>query len=362
MNINRHNYETFFLLYVDNELCAAERNALELFVKENTDLQEELNRLQQSIVQADDITFNFKNNLLKPEIISAATQQNLLLYIDGELDKNQQRAFELTMAADENIATELEVLQQTKLLPDTNIIFVDKQRLYRKEIKRITPFGWWRLAAAAIFIGFGIWGVVLYFNSSNKVLGNQTITKKENKPTQKIESNPATATVIETTIAATPVPIKIEKIIKKIVPTSLPIKQSTPVLQEGKLLVIEQKINNRPDNNLPKPYFENLNNNKRNKNDVAGVTQQMQKINSNIPTDKSIITIPASTDNNVYTAAFKESTDQNKEDRFTLTDDDSKKSKLGGFFRKAKRILARNTKMKTGDNNVKVANLEFAIQ
>ena len=213
MNINRHNYETFFLLYVDNELCAAERNALELFVKENTDLQEELNRLQQSIVQADDITFNFKNNLLKPEIISAATQQNLLLYIDGELDKNQQRAFELTMAADENIATELEVLQQTKLLPDTNIIFVDKQRLYRKEIKRITPFGWWRLAAAAIFIGFGIWGVVLYFNSSNKVLGNQTITKKENKPTQKIESNPATATVIETTIAATPVPIKIEQLL-----------------------------------------------------------------------------------------------------------------------------------------------------
>ncbi|MEI9957930.1 MAG: hypothetical protein WDM90_16880 [Ferruginibacter sp.] len=83
MNITRNNYEEFFLLYVDNELSAAERNAVELFVQENTDLKEELNLLQQTVFNADAIIFDNKHSLIKEEV--SALQENLLLYIDGEL-------------------------------------------------------------------------------------------------------------------------------------------------------------------------------------------------------------------------------------------------------------------------------------
>ena len=65
MNINRHNYEEFFLLYVDNELSAAERNAVELFVQQNPDLGEELQLLEQSVVSHDEIIFEDKQRLLK---------------------------------------------------------------------------------------------------------------------------------------------------------------------------------------------------------------------------------------------------------------------------------------------------------
>jgi len=41
MIINRHNYEECFILYWDNELSASQRQAVENFVKENQDLQEE---------------------------------------------------------------------------------------------------------------------------------------------------------------------------------------------------------------------------------------------------------------------------------------------------------------------------------
>ena len=46
MIINRDNYENFFLLYVDGELCAADRKAVEDFAAENEDLQKELEILR----------------------------------------------------------------------------------------------------------------------------------------------------------------------------------------------------------------------------------------------------------------------------------------------------------------------------
>ena len=84
MNINRHNYETFFLLYVDKELSAPERKAVDDFVSENPDLKMELDTLMQSTLSADTILFDNKTTLLRKEGISSL-QQNLLLYLDNEL-------------------------------------------------------------------------------------------------------------------------------------------------------------------------------------------------------------------------------------------------------------------------------------
>ena len=55
MEINRHNYEMFFLLYADNELDAAERKVVEAFVVLHADLKEELQSLVQTRLSADEI-------------------------------------------------------------------------------------------------------------------------------------------------------------------------------------------------------------------------------------------------------------------------------------------------------------------
>ena len=90
MKINRHNYEEFFLLYVDNELSAADKKAVEVFVQENPDLQMELMLLQQTIVESDNVVLDKKEWLFMEEGIPVL-QENLLLYADGELSPSDKK-------------------------------------------------------------------------------------------------------------------------------------------------------------------------------------------------------------------------------------------------------------------------------
>lgn len=371
MNINRHNYESFFLLYIDNELSVAERNALELFVQENTDLLEELQMFKQTIVATEKIMFKDKNNLLKPETVSVEVQEQLLLYIDGELDATQRKELELLLASDESTSTELHSLQKTKIVPDNNIVFADKKLLYRKEPSRVIPFdpiaiGWRRLAVAAIFIGFAIWGTAIYFNSGSKVVVNDTTANIGVKQTDVVKAKPALILPEDKTIpeekivAVTPEPIVNKKITKKTVVPSEDKQQQMPVAQKNNNLIVKQKI---IDNNLPKPYFEENNNTTSNKNEPVNVIPQTQDINTNIIANSEIDKkVRPEETNNVYTASFTNNSNENKEDHFILSDDEPKKSKLTGLLRKAKRVLERNTNINTGGNTLKVANVEIAIQ
>jgi hypothetical protein len=67
MNINRDNYEEYFLLYIDRELSGDEQKALESFVRRNPDLEKELERLKQTVAPPPVIVFENKDILLREE-------------------------------------------------------------------------------------------------------------------------------------------------------------------------------------------------------------------------------------------------------------------------------------------------------
>ncbi len=126
--ITRGNYEMYFLLYLDNELSADLRRQVESFVQLHPDLKEELEILSQFRLEPDtSITYEPKAELMRSEPeIQESLLESLLLYTDNELTAAESRELEKTIAGNPALKKELNLLQQTKLQPDTAVIFPGK--------------------------------------------------------------------------------------------------------------------------------------------------------------------------------------------------------------------------------------------
>lgn len=156
MNINRETYETYFMLYADNELSEGMRREVEAFVEQNPDLKPELEiflslRLEpDASVQLEDKSFLFRQ---VPEQ-SASLEEQMLLHLDGELPAKEVIALETAIQAEPSLQTEWEILKKTRLQADAEIRFPGKEVLYRHETKetRVVRFSWVRYAAAAAVI------------------------------------------------------------------------------------------------------------------------------------------------------------------------------------------------------------------
>jgi hypothetical protein len=384
MDINRHNYEEFFLLYVDKELSAAERKAVEVFVQANPDLEEELLMLQQSIVLPDVVTFDAKQSLLKEESITPL-QESLLLLADDELPEAEKNSLLSLLSTDAAAAKEWSVLQQTKLQPDDAIVFADKRSLYRKEPAEVISIKWWRVAAAAIFIGLGTWGVVTVYNNNNsKATGKENMAKgndnkdKQQQPIAKQsvtnpaaddikvqkENNNAQQQVAITAPQKNTAPQKAADKNQAAVKDNNKEDNATP--KENLAVTNEKELNKKPSNNLPTPLYNNINNEPRNKNTLAAVPHTDEDagtdpkkgiaLASNGLQDK-LKGVDPTTNPIAKTAVYNEN-----ENVPYIDTDNKKRSKLGGFLRKVTRVIARTTNGSGSDGkSVKIAGFDIAI-
>lgn len=173
--INRHNYETWFLLWIDGELSAQDMEMVERFIADNPDLAEELLILQEARLPIDEtIVFPNKASLLKQETdaISLANYETyFLLYVDNELSTAQKQATELFVLQHPGLQENFLLLQQTKLVAEA-IEFSNKEILYRKEEKKkpVIFMRWSSMAVAAAFFGLvaALWFVIPQNNLKEK--------------------------------------------------------------------------------------------------------------------------------------------------------------------------------------------------
>ncbi|MHA4808234.1 anti-sigma factor family protein [Flavitalea flava] len=201
--ITRDNYEEFFLLYVDNELSPAERQTVEIFVGENSDLEEEWTALLECKLKPEnDSIFKDRDSLLRIPFIAGRelNEDNceawFISYIDGELDGEGRQRVEQYARRHPEKAKVLGLLRQTVSTPDPAIVFPDKQMLYKKEGERkVIPLRSRLLqmasAAAVIFaIGlllfrYGASGPLAFLKNSRT--GDTGITKKADTGTHQTE-------------------------------------------------------------------------------------------------------------------------------------------------------------------------------
>lgn len=402
MQINRHNYETIFLLYVDKELSAAERNAVELFVKENPDLQMELDLLQQTVCKTDGVVLDKKDWLYMKEEITVL-QENLLLYADDELTGLYKELVEELITSDGIAKSEWNILKQTKLQPDTSIVFADKQSLYRREGGRVIGIAWWRAAAAAVLLGFGLWtGLLLYKNYNRSTTGKTELANNNEintgqktpgvpvKPVTVIPEPGEKNTIGQLASATAPLNKNkpgIENLpVRQAGSQAVGIKNSkekTVTLQEN--LVVQSSNNEKHGKRLTLPtaaktnksYLENINKNESNEtivatvlsennsNRVSGNNMAEVKINTNANIINTISNKPRGEKTDppvVVSQAVNKKADAQSNSRYINIDDDKeKRTALGGFLRKAKRVLERTTNINTGEG-IKVAGFEIALK
>jgi hypothetical protein len=197
--INRHNYEEFFLLYIDNELNEAQRLEVENFAQQNPDLAQELEMLKQStLIADDDVKFDDKELLFKKEagINAANYEEYFLLSIDNELTEQEQSQVEKFVLKHPELQDEFTVLKQTKLEPEV-IEFAAKETLYRTEKKerRVIPITWMRMSVAAAVV---VLAVSMWLLNGNKTSDADrlasNIKTSTPKPVTTTNSNNATVT------------------------------------------------------------------------------------------------------------------------------------------------------------------------
>lgn len=136
MQINRNNYEIFFLDYRENNLSPQQVAELMVFLEENPDLKFEFEEFEEiTIVVDESISFNNKSLLKKKQVIPYGSidttnfEEKLIANNEGDLSGEEEKNFAGFIGLNPELKLEVNALRLAVLKPDSNIVYDDKEGL-----------------------------------------------------------------------------------------------------------------------------------------------------------------------------------------------------------------------------------------
>ncbi len=157
MKPNRSNYEIWFTDFLDGNLSEIQVEELKVFLKENPDLNEELNGLTTVILNPSDLTFSGKNVIGKsPENLSEEQFEYLCISsLENDLTPGQKSDLNEIISRDEMKRKSFELIQKLKLKP-LSVSFAGKSSIKRlttgQKIFRLSVIGLSAAATIAIIV------------------------------------------------------------------------------------------------------------------------------------------------------------------------------------------------------------------
>lgn len=354
LHINQHNYEEFFLLYVDGELSATDKQAVDRFVQENPHLAVELEMLQQAQLPIEAWSFDDKDLLYRngaAEINTNNHEEQFLLYVDDELDASGKEQVERFVLQHPALQESFTQLKKTRLAPE-QIPFPDKASLYREEKKErpVIYMRWQRIAVAAVLAGVAVllWTVIPQQTNTEPVLAQQTNTPATDVNQAATQTTPGIATISGADKVAAITAGNTNQI-----NTAGSTQQQTTVVNPATDLLA---ANTEPVKSVDVPRndanvittvsgngFETV---ASNTNRVSGDNAVLDHVDMVKPANEQLNNITDNTDNNIHPAVYRELDTESADQKKTLLlgSLEINKDKLRGFFRKAGSIFRSKAK------------------
>jgi len=181
--INRENYETYFIDYLEGNLDELLVNDFIEFLQNNPDLKEELSKFEAVAIEPEEISFTNKNNLFK-EKLDSEKEFNKTAIADLEGDISESDKIELETYLEKHPAKKREILlfSRTKLQPDPSVHFNNKNKLYRQTLgKRILL--WTGRVAAVLILAFAFY--MLFDQPTDEIVPTNEVAVLEDKKVKK---------------------------------------------------------------------------------------------------------------------------------------------------------------------------------
>lgn len=183
MKINRNNYESFFIDYLEGNLDEKLVDDFIEFLQQNPDLKEELSLFETVSIEQEEITFNKKELLFREKYDSEkAFNETAIARLEGEITAEDSTEFENYLTIHPEKQKDAELFSYTKLQPDQSVVFSKKNKLYRRSAAQ-TILLWTSRVAAVIIVALTVYTFI--DKTSNKIVPENNIAVIENKPEKK---------------------------------------------------------------------------------------------------------------------------------------------------------------------------------
>lgn len=187
MKINRNNYESFFIDYLEGNLDERLVDDFIEFLTNNPDLKEELAMFSPVAVEPADLEFGKKELLYKERFdLESEFDKAAVANLEGDLNPSEKAEFENYITNHPGKKHDLELFGKTRMIADESVVFQKKSKLYRTTTLK-TIFYWSGRVAAVLAIAL----LVYFFADQNKktnVENSSVAVIEDNKTSEKLTS------------------------------------------------------------------------------------------------------------------------------------------------------------------------------